>query len=214
MKSPRKTGCPKLASLLLLAFAAAFATSALAQEPPAAPVPKVPKDVPAQPAPKPQDTQAPANQNLTDSQTTLKFNVNYVFLPVTVKDSSGRLAVGQVLVCGGLGILRLRCRLRRNVFWHFGDGRGWGLLCQSACCKGRSECQKQERRELVKACFPWTFHVPPARLLRVRNARPPARFCRTHPYFRYPASYGCGNHPTRLRERRTLTIVWHHALAP
>lgn len=91
MKSPRKTGFHKLASLLLLAFAAAFATSALAQEPPAAPVPKVPKDVPAQPAPKPQDTQAPANQNLTDSQTTLKFNVNYVFLPVTVKDSSGRL---------------------------------------------------------------------------------------------------------------------------
>src|ERR1051326_8584925 len=91
MKSPRKTGFHKLASLLLLAFAAAFATNALAQEPPAAPVPKVPKDVPAQPAPKPQDTQAPANQNLTDSQTTLKFTVNYVFLPVTVKDSSGRL---------------------------------------------------------------------------------------------------------------------------
>src|ERR1043165_1710751 len=95
MKSPRKTGFHKLASLLLLAFAAAFGTSALAQEPPAAPVPKVPKDVPAQPAPKPQDTQAqaqaPANQNLTDSQTILRVNVNYVFLPVTVKDSSGRL---------------------------------------------------------------------------------------------------------------------------
>lgn len=91
MKSPRKISLHKLAPLLLLAFASAFTASALAQEPPAAPVPKVPRDVPAQPAPKPQDTQAPSNQNPTDSQTTLKFNVNYVFLPVTVKDGTGRL---------------------------------------------------------------------------------------------------------------------------
>ncbi len=49
-------------------------------------------DPPAQAPAKSQDTQSPTNaQNPTDSQTTLKFNVNYVFLPVTVKDGAGRL---------------------------------------------------------------------------------------------------------------------------
>jgi VWFA-related protein len=49
-------------------------------------------DTPTQAPAKPQDTQIPASQqNPTDSQTTLKFSVNYVFLPVTVKDSAGHL---------------------------------------------------------------------------------------------------------------------------
>jgi hypothetical protein len=91
MKSPRKTKFLILVPALLAAgLLCPFGL--LAQEPPAAPVPKVPQDAPPQSQTKPQDTQIPANQqNPSDSQTTLKFSVNYVFLPVTVKDSEGRL---------------------------------------------------------------------------------------------------------------------------
>lgn len=93
MKSPRKI---RLAALSLAYGAFAFPiwpASALAQDPPPAPVPKVSQD-PAQPVPQPQSQDNPppaAQQNPTDSQTTLKFSVNYVFLPVTVKDGAGRL---------------------------------------------------------------------------------------------------------------------------
>src|SRR4029077_995287 len=91
MKSPRKTKFLILAPLSLAA-GLLCPSGLLAQEPPAAPVSKVPPDAPAQSQTKPQDTQIPASQqNPSDSQTTLKFSVNYVFLPVTVKDSEGRL---------------------------------------------------------------------------------------------------------------------------
>jgi VWFA-related protein len=91
MKSPRK-----IKFLILSPFVLAANLSCpprfLAQEPPAAPVPKVPRDAPPQTQTKPQDVQIPASQqNPSDSQTTLKFNVNYVFLPVTVKDGEGHL---------------------------------------------------------------------------------------------------------------------------
>jgi VWFA-related protein len=91
MKSLRKTKFPVLAPLLLVV--GLFCPCALlAQEPPSAPVPKVPQDAPPPPQTSPQDYQIPANQqNPSDSQTTLKFSVNYVFLPVTVKDGEGRL---------------------------------------------------------------------------------------------------------------------------
>ena len=91
MKSLRKT---KFLILTPLLFVAGLLCPCpmLAQEPPSAPVPKVPKDVPPPSQTTPQDSQIPANQqNPSDSQTTLKFNVNYVFLPVTVKDGEGRL---------------------------------------------------------------------------------------------------------------------------
>jgi len=91
MKSPRKTKFLVLAPVLLAA-GLLCPSGLLPQEPPAAPVPKVPQDAPPQSQTKPQDTQIPANQqNPSDSQTTLKFSVNYVFLPVTVKDREGRL---------------------------------------------------------------------------------------------------------------------------
>ncbi len=91
MKSPRKTEFLILAALLLAA-GLLCPSSFLAQEPPAAPVPKIPKDAPAQTQPRPQETQIPANQqNLSDSQSILRINVNYVFLPVTVKDGDGHL---------------------------------------------------------------------------------------------------------------------------
>jgi len=91
MKSPRKTKFLILAPVLLAA-GLLCPSGLLPQEPPAAPVPKVPQDAPPQSQTKPQDTQIPANQqNPSDSQTTLKFSVNYVFLPVTVKDREGRL---------------------------------------------------------------------------------------------------------------------------
>jgi len=91
MKSPRKTKFLILAPLSLAA-GLLCPSGLLAQEPPAAPVSKVPPDAPAQSQTKPQDTQIPASQqNPSDSQTTLKFSVNYVFLPVTVKDSDGHL---------------------------------------------------------------------------------------------------------------------------
>src|SRR5438477_1165827 len=89
MKSPRKRTL-----LALVAFVPALFSvpvSAPSQDPPAAPVPKVPKDPAPLPAPKQQDSQTPAAQQPSDSQTTLKFSVNYVFLPVTVKDGNGHL---------------------------------------------------------------------------------------------------------------------------
>ena len=92
MKSPRKITIRTFASALLAAAILAGPATLPAQDPPTAPVPKVTPDTPTQPPAKPQDAQIPASQqNPTDSQTTLKFNVNYVFLPVTVKDSAGRL---------------------------------------------------------------------------------------------------------------------------
>src|SRR5260370_5130141 len=92
MKSPRKITLLNLAPVLLCAAIFACPVSFPAQDPPAAPVPKVAPDTGARVPVKPQDTQTPPNQqNPTDSQTTLKFNVNYVFLPVTVKDNAGHL---------------------------------------------------------------------------------------------------------------------------
>ncbi len=92
MKSPRKRTIRTLAVALLAAAPLVWPTVLRAQDPPTAPVPKVNPDPPAQAPAKSQDIQSPAStQNPTDSQTTLKFNVNYVFLPVTVKDGAGRL---------------------------------------------------------------------------------------------------------------------------
>ena len=77
---------------MLAAAILAVPLSAPAQDPPSAPAPKVTPDTPTQAPVKTPDTHIPASQqNPTDSQTTLKFNVSYVFLPVTVKDSAGRL---------------------------------------------------------------------------------------------------------------------------
>jgi VWFA-related protein len=82
----------------LFAFAATFIPALLAlppglavQDPPPAPVPKVPQEPTPAPKPQEQGAQSPAAQQPSDSQTTLKFSVNYVFLPVTVKDSAGHL---------------------------------------------------------------------------------------------------------------------------
>src|SRR5436190_13865235 len=91
MKSPRKIAVYWLAPILFAAGIHPSPSNLVAQDPPPAPVPKVPQDAPASPPSKSQDTQAPSNQNQSDSQTTLKFAVNYVFLPVTVKDRDGRL---------------------------------------------------------------------------------------------------------------------------
>lgn len=101
IRSPENFGWELMKSLrkrTLLAFALAFVPAALSapassfsQDPPPAPVPKVPQD--PSPAPPPSQATAPPSQGpaQSDSQTTLKFAVNYVFLPVTVKDPSGRL---------------------------------------------------------------------------------------------------------------------------
>jgi VWFA-related protein len=90
MKSLRKTKFLVLAPLLL-ACGLLCLSGLLAQEPPAAPVPKVAPDA-AKQNPRPQDSPIPpSQQNPTDSQSILKINVNYVFLPVTVKDGDGHL---------------------------------------------------------------------------------------------------------------------------
>jgi Ca-activated chloride channel family protein len=95
MKSPRKITIHTIALALLAANVILLSPiTSPAQDPnaPAAPVPKVPTDSATHPPPNPQEAQIPANQqNPTDSQTTLKFAVNYVFLPVTVKDGEGHL---------------------------------------------------------------------------------------------------------------------------
>ena len=91
MKSLRKTKFLILTPLLL-ASGLLCLSGLLAQEPPAAPVPKVAPDAAKQNPPRPQDSQIPpSQQNPTDSQSILKINVNYVFLPVTVKDGDGHL---------------------------------------------------------------------------------------------------------------------------
>ncbi|HMH80659.1 MAG TPA: VWA domain-containing protein, partial [Candidatus Acidoferrum sp.] len=91
MKSLRKTKFLILAPLLL-ASGLLCPSRLFAQEPPAAPVPKVAPDVAKQNPPRPQDSQIPPSQQApTDSQSILKINVSYVFLPVTVKDGDGHL---------------------------------------------------------------------------------------------------------------------------
>jgi len=92
MKSPRKTQFSwslPAAAVLALAFSVA---SLLAQDPPPAPVPKVhPPPVSQSPAARaPQDTPS-HTPTPSDSQGTLRVNVNLVILPVTVKDGAGRL---------------------------------------------------------------------------------------------------------------------------
>src|ERR1700739_3479171 len=90
MKSLGKTQFLMLAPLVLAC--SLLCPSGLPQEPPSAPVPKVPQDAPRPSQTSPKESQVPINQqNPSDSQTTLKFSVNYVFLPVTVKDGEGRL---------------------------------------------------------------------------------------------------------------------------
>src|SRR5215510_7849930 len=90
MKSPRKT--PLLRSrpaLAASAFLLSAAASILAQDPPPAPVPKVsPPPISESPSAKPPQDNAP---HTTAPSDTLKVNVNLVILPVTVKDSAGRL---------------------------------------------------------------------------------------------------------------------------
>jgi len=90
MKSPRKRTLQSLTPAVFVAALLAFPSIAAAQDPPPAPVSKVTPD-PIPPPAKPQDPQTPAAQTPSDSQNTLKFSVNYVFLPVTVKDGAGRL---------------------------------------------------------------------------------------------------------------------------
>ncbi|HVO56080.1 MAG TPA: VWA domain-containing protein [Dongiaceae bacterium] len=64
-----------------------------AQDPPPAPAPKVPADAPAIPgASKAQTAQTPARQQQpSDLENALIVRVNYVFLPVTVKNAQGHL---------------------------------------------------------------------------------------------------------------------------
>jgi len=73
----------------LLVFSAA---TVLAQDPPPAPLPKVnpPPVTPSPAAAAPQDN-PPRTAATSDSQGTLRVNVNLVILPVTVKDGAGRL---------------------------------------------------------------------------------------------------------------------------
>ena len=92
MKSPRKTeflrSVPALVAFSFLLFGA---IRILAQDPPTAPVPKV-KPPPISQAPAaPQQQTPPANPGPSDSQATLRVNVNLVILPVTVKDGAGHL---------------------------------------------------------------------------------------------------------------------------
>jgi len=94
MKSPRKTEILKSVSALLAAVVLMAGPRILvAQDPPPAPVPKVsPPPISQSPAvADAQQTTPPTIQALSDSQTTLKVNVNLVILPVTVKDAAGRL---------------------------------------------------------------------------------------------------------------------------
>src|SRR5262249_45676213 len=94
MKSPRKIALLRGALVSVALAVLAWPAVSLAQDPPPAPVPKVAQDpVPRPPQAKPPQAQPPVNQQQapSDSQTTLKFNVNYVFLPVTVKDGAGHL---------------------------------------------------------------------------------------------------------------------------
>ncbi|HKF24606.1 MAG TPA: VWA domain-containing protein, partial [Candidatus Acidoferrum sp.] len=88
-----KTQLPRSLSVatISLLLAPGFA-GVLAQEPPPAPVPKVnpPPAGKTPPATAPQDNR-PHPVAPSDSQGTLRVNVNLVILPVTVKDGAGRL---------------------------------------------------------------------------------------------------------------------------
>jgi VWFA-related protein len=94
MKSPRKTEIIQLVSALLAAVVLmAGPTITVAQDPPPAPVPKVsPPPISQSPVvADSQQTTPPTVQAPSDSQTTLRVNVNLVILPVTVKDAAGHL---------------------------------------------------------------------------------------------------------------------------
>lgn len=93
MKSPRKTQFLRsLRALTACALMVLGAAVILAQDPPPAPVPKVnPPPISQSPAAGAQQTTQPNSQAPSDSQTTLRVNVNLVILPVTVKDGAGRL---------------------------------------------------------------------------------------------------------------------------
>src|SRR5215467_2166261 len=97
MKSPRKTQLPRSLSVatISLLLAPGFA-GVLAQDPPPAPVPKVNPPLNPPPAGKTPPATAPQDNRThpvapSDSQGTLRVNVNLVILPVTVKDGAGRL---------------------------------------------------------------------------------------------------------------------------
>ena len=93
MKSPRKTQFSRsLSAAAVLVLVVLSVRSVLAQDPPPAPVPKVnPPPVSQSPAARaPQDTPS-HTPTPSDSQGTLRVNVNLVILPVTVKDGAGRL---------------------------------------------------------------------------------------------------------------------------
>ena len=79
--------------LLAPALLAGWLAASSAQDPPPAPVPKVaPPPFSQKPsAAPPQTAPPPVAQAPSDSQNTLKVNVNLVILPVTVKDRDGRL---------------------------------------------------------------------------------------------------------------------------
>ena len=78
---------PALTASALLLFGVA---ALLAQDPPAAPVPKV-SPPPISQAPPASASQDNATHAPSDNQGTLRVNVNLVILPVTVKDRAGRL---------------------------------------------------------------------------------------------------------------------------
>jgi VWFA-related protein len=93
MKSLRKTRFSRsLSAATVFALLAFCVATVFAQDPPPAPVPKVnPPPLTQLPATtNPQDN-APHPAAPSDSQGTLRVNVNLVILPVTVKDGAGRL---------------------------------------------------------------------------------------------------------------------------
>ena len=93
MKSLRKTPFSRaLSAVTVFALFVPDVASVLAQDPPPAPVPKVnPPPITQSPASTaPQET-GPRTTAPSDSQGTLRVNVNLVILPVTVKDGAGRL---------------------------------------------------------------------------------------------------------------------------
>lgn len=93
MKSLRKTQFPRsLAAATVFALLVFGVLTVFAQDPPAAPAPKVnpPPLTPSPTAPAKQGD-PPRTTAPSDSQGTLRVNVNLVILPVTVKDGAGRL---------------------------------------------------------------------------------------------------------------------------
>src|SRR5215470_6428756 len=93
MKSLRKMQFSRALSAATVFWLLVFsAATVLAQDPPPAPVPKVnpPPVTPSPAASAPQDN-PPRTAATSDSQGTLRVNVNLVILPVTVKDGAGRL---------------------------------------------------------------------------------------------------------------------------